>query len=614
MRKFLGRITSFLERSLSGRGIHITIILSFSLVAGVSMILIGVLFYSQVSRREQKRTVEREEQFLNQTRRTLEDHLHNMRRTSDALYYIGIKNTDLAKEDIIDEFNLLYESDKDNLVSIALYSSDGELVTACPVSTVKATADVREQDWFSQAFAQVENLHFSTPHVQDLFDENVGQYHWVISVSRAVEIDRAGFPASGVLLVDMNFDSVSQMLTKANADSMSGYIYVCDSDGNIIFHPRQKLLNSGFYAEDSQRVAARADGSYTESFKGERRITVQKTVSYTGWKLVSVIPVRSLQLGLNNMMYLAILMISLSILGMVLVNLFVTNRITYPILRLEESVQDIEAGNLNPDISYEGPREVSHLARSLDSSVGRIRQLMDDLVSEQEEKRKSELEALQSQINPHFLYNALDSVVWLIEGERDQDAVYTVKELANLMRVSISHGRTVIPIRDEIRHAQSYMNIQNIRYRNSFEVDFDIAEEIMDGCTVKLIIQPLLENAIYYGIQGMEEDGCIDIHGWRDGDEVFIDVTDNGMGMPEEQAETLLDPVKSQEYKKEHETPGMRHGNGVGLINVDMRIRLMFGDDYGLQVISEPDEGTTMRIHLPYIDYSDDVEKRLKRR
>ena len=99
MRKFLGRITSFLERSLSGRGIHITIILSFSLVAGVSMILLGVLFYSQVSRREQKRTVEREEQFLNQTRRTLEDHLHNMRRTSDALYYIGIKNTDLAKED-----------------------------------------------------------------------------------------------------------------------------------------------------------------------------------------------------------------------------------------------------------------------------------------------------------------------------------------------------------------------------------------------------------------------------------------------------------------------------------------------------------------------------------
>ena len=395
MRKFFARLTSSIKHAGEGRGIHVTIVLSFSLVAGISMIILGILFYSQVSRWEERRSIEREEQFLNQTRRTLEDHLHNMRRTSDAMYYIGIKNTDLSQEDIIDEINLLYEADKDNLVSIALYSSDGELITACPVSTVKPMAKVKEQDWFVRAFEQVENLHFSTPHVQDLFDENVGQYHWVISVSRAVEIDRAGFPASGVLLVDMNFDSLSLILSKANADSMSGYIYVCDSDGNIIFHPRQKLLNSGFYAEDSARVASRSDGSYTDSFRGERRITVQKTVSYTGWKLVSVIPVRSLQLGFDNITYLAILMISLSILGVLLVNLFVTNRVTHPILKLEESVQDIEAGNLNPDISYEGPREVSHLARSLDASVSRIRQLMDDLVSEQEEKRKSELDALQ---------------------------------------------------------------------------------------------------------------------------------------------------------------------------------------------------------------------------
>ena len=180
------------------------------------------------------------------------------------------------------------------------------------------------------------------------------------------------------------------------------------------------------------------------------------------------------------------------------------------------------------------------------------------------------------------------------------------------MRVSISHGRTVIPISDEIRHAKSYMNIQNIRYKNSFDVDFDISEDIMDGCTVKLIIQPLLENAINYGIRGMEDEGEISIRGYRDGDDVYIDVIDNGIGMPKEQVDTLLDAAKSEEYRRLHDRTDMRHGNGVGLINVNMRIRLLFGEKYGLLIESEPDEGTTMRIHLPYIKYEDDVEKKLE--
>ena len=598
----------------SKRGIRVTIAVSFSIVAGVSMILLGTILYRQLSVQEEANNTEREEQFLNQTRRSLEDYLHNMRRTSDALYYIGIKNKDMSIDDIDDEMNLLYESDKDNLVNIALYTADGELVGASPTSTQKESVDVTGQDWFISASENVENLHFSIPHVQDLFEDAIGQYHWVISVSRSVELNRAGYPQQGVLLVDMNFDAVSQLLSKANADSMSGYIYLCDEQGDIIYHPRQKLLNAGLLTEGNYAAALLPDGSYTDTVGGQERITIIKTVSYTGWKLVGVMPMDSLRISLDKMQYLVVLMLALSILGMVLVNQFVTARITRPILKLEESVKDIEAGNLNPVISREGPLEVAHLARSLDHSVATIRQLMDDLLVEQEQKRKSELDALQSQINPHFLYNALDSVVWLIEGERNRDAVYTVKELANLMRVSISHGRTVIPIRDEIRHAKSYMNIQNIRYKNSFDVEFDIDDEIMDACTVKLIIQPLLENAIYYGIKGIEDDAEIVIRGYREGDDIYIDVSDNGIGMPPEQVESLLDPVKSEEYKSAHETPGMRHGNGVGLINVDMRIRLLFGESFGLIIESEPDEGTTMRIHLPYEKYTDDAEQRLKQR
>ena len=595
------------------RSIRVTIAVSFSLVASISMILLGTVLYRQFFQQEAISTTEREEQFLNQTRRALEDYLHNMRRTSDALYYIGIKNKDMTTDDITDEMNLLYESDKDNLVNIALYSSDGELIGSSPVSTQKKNIDVTAQSWFNSAIVGLENLHFSVPHVQNLFDEAIGQYHWVISVSRMVELNRAGYPQKGVLLVDMNFDSVSQLLDKANADNMSGYIYLCDEKGDIIYHPRQKLLNAGLLMEDNAGMYSRSDGDYRYTFNGEERITIIKTVSYTGWKLVSVIPISTFRVSLDKMQYVVVLMLSIAILGIVLVNQLVTARITRPIMRLEDAVRDVESGNLYPVIHQDGPREVAHLSHTLSRSVMTIRQLMDDLVAEQEEKRKSELDALQSQINPHFLYNALDSVVWLIEGERYQDAVYTVKELANLMRVSISHGRNVIPVSDEIRHAKSYMNIQNIRYRNTFDVEFDIDEEIMSACTVKLIVQPLLENAIYYGVKGMEDDAEIRIRGYKKDGDVYIDVSDNGIGMPPEQVEVLLDPKRSEEYRKAHET-GMRHGNGVGLINVDMRIRLLYGENYGLLIESEPDEGTTMSIHIPYIEYSDDIEQRLSKR
>ena len=148
------------------------------------------------------------------------------------------------------------------------------------------------------------------------------------------------------------------------------------------------------------------------------------------------------------------------------------------------------------------------------------------------------------------------------------------------------------------------MNIQQVRYKNTFTVSYEIPEEIKDLCTVKLILQPILENAIYYGVQSMDGDGEILVRGSRDGDDVYLDVIDNGLGMPEEQVERLLKGTSLQE-----EENAVRHGNGVGLYNVHTRIQLRFGQEYGLEIQSEPDEGTMVRIHLPVIRYSPDIEQ-----
>lgn len=223
-----------------------------------------------------------------------------------------------------------------------------------------------------------------------------------------------------------------------------------------------------------------------------------------------------------------------------------------------------------------------------------MHELMKEIVIEQEKKRKSEFESLQAQINPHFLYNTLDSIVWMVESERYQEAISMVTALASLFRISLSKGKNIITIQEEIEHAQNYLYIQKIRYKNRFQVKIDIASEIYECSTIKLIVQPLLENAIYHGVEYMDGEGEITIKGYLKDEDIYIDVIDNGLGMPEEEINLILRD-NTRVHKK---------GSGIGLSNVHQRIQLYFGPKYGLLIDSELDEGTTVHIHLPRVKYN----------
>ena len=299
-----------------------------------------------------------------------------------------------------------------------------------------------------------------------------------------------------------------------------------------------------------------------------------------------------------NIRYFVVLLTLLTIMMLVVVNRIVSARISSPIMKLNDSVKKYEAGE-KPEIYIGGSLEIRHLGYSIQKSYERIDNLMKEIVVEQNERRKSELDALQSQINPHFLYNALDSIIWMIEGERNDEASYMISQLAKLFRISLSKGRTVIPVRDELQHARSYMNIQKIRYKNTFSVEYDIDPSIEDCCTVKLILQPILENAINYGVNGMEDCGEITVTGRKEDGCVVLTVEDNGLGMSGEEAALLLTD-SNRVHKK---------GSGVGLVNVDNRIKILFGKEYGLYVDSEPDEGTRVSIRIPAIPYSEENRK-----
>lgn len=584
------------------RSMQMTISISFTILSVCCMCLLGVMLYQQFTRKAENLTVENSRQLLNQTTINLEDYLRNMRRISDAMYYTVIKNTDIGSESLEDSMNLLYEANKDKLVSVACYTNDGKLTEASPIATEKPGVDVKSQKWFQDAAGELENFHFSTPHVQNLFDDPSYRYYWVVSLSRTVELTRNGNSMLGVLLVDMNYSSIEQLLEKANTDTSGEYVYLMAPDGEIIYHPKQNLIHMGLYEENNTEAAGYEDTTVKENFHGEKRLVTVKTISYTGWRLISVVPMKSFSMGMTGMRNLVVLLVALTVLAVVILNQMVSARISKPLRRLNDSVKEWEAGNMNPDIYIGGSMEVEHLGKTLRSTVAQIRQLMDDIVVEQEEKRKSELDALQSQINPHFLYNTLDSIVWMITGERYDDAVFMITQLASLFRISLSKGKTVIKIEDEVKHARNYMNIQKIRYKNSFEVDFQIEEDILDGCIVKLVLQPLLENAIYYGMEFMDGEGEIHVRGYRKDKDVYLEVEDNGLGMPEEEAAELLNG-KERPHK---------HGSGVGLVNVHSRLKLRFGEAYGLVIHSCPDEGMMVQIHIPYIPYTVETQKFLE--
>jgi two-component system sensor histidine kinase YesM len=246
--------------------------------------------------------------------------------------------------------------------------------------------------------------------------------------------------------------------------------------------------------------------------------------------------------------------------------------------------------------SIEGTAEITSLTESFEHMVVQIKELVEKVRQEEVTLRKTELKALQAQINPHFLYNTLDAIAWLCEEERHKDAVEMVNSLAKLFRISISRGHELITIEKEMQHAKSYLKIQNFRYKNQFTYSFDVDEECLNYLCNKITLQPIIENAIYHGIDRMVDEGKINIGIHQKGDRIIFTVEDNGVGMTEEQCEEIL-----------HKDAGDRVG--IGIKNVNDRIKIYFGEEYGLTIQSELDEGTRVTISMPKITENDYGEK-----
>ncbi|MDR0839890.1 MAG: sensor histidine kinase [Christensenellaceae bacterium] len=592
------RVARRIASTYNRGSIRYVIFVSFTMIALFAIVLTGGTFYARFSSQLENTLYGENQMLVEQVTQSLNAYLRNMRWISDTISYRAVKNRDVPSVEANESLLLLYEANTNYIRNIGVYNDAGELLAIAPPALLRENVDVTQEEWFTRALHQSENQHFSMPSVQNLYmDAGTGtktQYNWIVSLSSYIEITQNKSVRRGVLLIDLRYDALAELFENV-ALSNEGYVYLIDTDGTILYHPHHQLISSGLMQEANMDLASLRDGEYTQQIRGEECAVIVRKVGYTGWSVVGVIPHRGLMMGGGQNILFVLIILALYFAIIIVVNAYVSNKITDPISQLELSMQKLEKNIAGAEVYVGGSHEIRHLGRTIQQMVNQLKKLTDDIVAEQAQKQKSELNALQAQINPHFLYNTLDILVWMIEKQQPEDALKIVSALGRFFRLSLSKGKNIITVQDELEHVRNYLMIQQMRYKNKFTYTIEAEEGTLELSSIKLVLQPLVENAIYHGIEFMNEgEGTIDIRAYLRQGDLYLSVRDNGLGMPKETVARLL---------TEHVPVSI--GSGIGLKNVHERIMLYFGEGYGVEIHSELDEGTLILLHLPAIPYAE---------
>ncbi|GGA09995.1 histidine kinase [Paenibacillus marchantiophytorum] len=570
--------------TLRVKSIQFTITMSFILITVVVMLVVSLVLYNKFSTTAEENAFLSTQQVIEQVQLNLENYIKGMADTFEVVDAKIAKSRGIPTDKLLEQLETI-ASTREDIVSINLFTADGGLVTGIHTTEMRKNTRLLEQSWFRSALDNPNHLTFSLPHIQNLFKD---PYKWVVSMSKGVSIMQNGKWEDAVLLVDINFKTLDDVFRTVSLGK-KGYVYIIDdSAGNIVYHPQQQLIYIGLKYENVEQALKFSYGKYMDVSEGEPRLNVVRTVNNIGWKIIGVSYLDEMMTTRKEVSTFMIWLLVIVLIFILLISSFMSARISKPIKRLKKSMEMVEKGHFDTYIHVRGADEVEQLSRRFNLMVSRVRELMDQSIHEQETKRKNELEVLQSQINPHFLYNTLNSVVRMVGNGKNEEVVTTITSLSKFFRISLSKGKNIITIGEEIEHIRNYLIIQKMRYKDKFDYDIKVDNEILEYQTLKLILQPFVENALYHGIEYMVDKGHIHITASRQEERILFQIRDNGVGMSEETLKNILSgQVKSDK------------GSGVGLRNVHERIQLYFGSDYGVTVESELEEGTLVKIWIP---------------
>ncbi len=575
-----------LKRYANFKSLRFIIAISFILIM---VAVYGVTYYALIGkfRDTTQRNMESVSmQVTDGLDRTVRSYIYNVMELSDSVSFQMFMHDETEKGPIGDMLKTLMTS-REGIASIALFDPDGSLVAAAPDLPAKSGVDINAQRWFALASKNKSRVFFSEPHVQNLF---YGSYPWVVTLSRNVSLYNQADGASSdrILMIDMDVASLYQKTSSFN--SQNGYAYIMDQYGNLIVHPDMRLLNYGLAEENTEAALRAVEGNFLSGPEGKEVYTVVRTMPYTGWRIVYKNAAEDLMVPQQEMARFLLTTVIIGIGVIAVVSWMVSALVTRPVKKLEYAMSQVEKGNLDAVVDVRGDTDVERLSLAYNSMIARIKELMGAIVWEQEEKRKNEMRALQMQIQPHFLYNTLESIIWAAERGNNADAVKMTAALSRLFRISLNKGGDTIRVRDELEHVKSYLTIQEMRYKDKLSYEVCATADALNCLTVKLILQPVVENAIYHGLRESEEKGLISIFAWTDEDKLYLAVEDNGVGMDDETIERVFsDGFVSTK------------GSGIGMKNVNERIRLYYGEEYSLSVTSRKGEGTVVVLILPRI-------------
>ena len=561
---------------------RLTMILVAMVVGVVAVILVCCigLFLSRYREAIVQNARTSSAQAVTQVSDTVADYLEDMEQAMEI-----VRQTLDQPEARRDEMLNAFLNFRPDVVAVTSYNSGGSLLDCWALGRDPKEHIVANLSFDYEQARRTTDRSLSAPHVETIFDR---YYPWVVTMTAPLE---AGGEAAWVSL-DLSFSKLSSYINNVGIGSR-GYCFLLDTAGNLIYHPQQQLIYADLKSEDTAALSGLADGIYDNGTV----ITCVNSVGESGWRVVGVSYVDELvDRNVVEMMRFSALLGVLVLGAALLTSWLLSHLLARPLQGLANAMGRFEA-DADHFTYYPmgGTREVQELSDSFGHMVVRIQQLMVTVRQEEINLRKTELKALQAQINPHFLYNTLDSIAWMCEQGQNADAVKMVHALARLFRISISKGHELIPISREIEHAESYLQIQKYRYKNRFSYEFRADPECLPYLCNKITLQPILENAINHGLDLMVEEGHIQVEVCSDGEDILFRVIDDGVGMSADQVQAVLS-----------EGPGSR--TGIGIRNVNDRLKIYFGREYGLKITSVPDEGTCVEIRMPKVRQEDSYE------
>ena len=556
--------------------IRVQILLYYLIIALIAIALIGAVLFVTFSNILIEKSLEAARISTENSGKYIYAYIDKIYDTSSQLAndskvkdYI-VNNAEDQKNNIIRDIQNILINDE-FIKSVIIVTHDGRIISNEDNLTMEMSDDMMEQSWYINATGAMPYL---TATRMNEFTMNKDT--WVISVSTEILDDNNN--NIGVMLIDVDYQFVEQHLFNVDNDKNTE-IYIFDSNECLVYYK-----DTSYFSDSEKKDCLINDMINNEEFdKKTNTATYRYNISNADWTLTSVTILSQLEI-MRKKLISDIILVSLGvILLIILLSTIVSKRITNPIKRLEEAMEDNKKQTAIIKSDYKSCDEVRSLTIHYNNMIERINELQEENLHKERMVRESEIAALTSQINPHFLYNTLDTILWMAEYKDTEGVIDMVKALGHFFRLSLSGGASHITIKDEIEHIREYLYIQKKRYGDKLNYSFDLDENIMDVRIPKIILQPIVENAIYHGIKEKDGNGHINIKSVQEDGFIKFIISDDGVGFD---TEKLNEPSNRLKL------------SGVGIKNVDERLKLNYCDNCGVSIKSEKGIGTSVTLKI----------------